>query len=110
MGAPALTTASVLTCPHGGKVTGVAGGKLKAGGAPVLTDKDAFTIAGCAFTLPNGKPSPCLSIEWKKVDLKPTVAGGATLSSASVGVCKADTGAPQGTVLVVSTQPSVKSL
>lgn len=105
----ALTTASSMTCPHGGKVIGTAKGKLMAGGAPVLTDKDAFQIAGCTFTLPNGKPSPCIVIEWKVTDLKPTAGGGATLSTTSVGLCKADTGAPQGTVMVQSTQPAVKT-
>ena len=75
------------------------------GGAPVLTTGDAFQIVGCPFTLPNGKPSPCLTIEWVKSDLKARAGDSPTLSEASVGLCRADTGLPQGTVLVAATQP-----
>jgi hypothetical protein len=102
---PALTTASTLTCPHMAKI--IATSKtplLKMGGAPVLTSADVFVIAGCPFTLPGGKPSPCVTIEWVKTDLKATIQGAKTLSAASVGLCKSPEGVPQGPVIVQATQ------
>jgi hypothetical protein len=105
----ALTTASTMTCPHGATIRGVASGKLKAGGAAVLTDKDGFQIIGCTFTLPSGTPSPCLVIEWKVVDKKAKAGSGATLSTASVGLCKAGSGTPQGVVSIATTQAAVQT-
>ena len=101
----ALTTASSLMCPHGATIMGTSTSpKVTLDGAPVLTEADSFQIAGCPFTLPGGKPSPCLSIQWVKTDLKVQAGSARTLSEASVGLCLADTGAPQGTVMVASTQ------
>jgi hypothetical protein len=101
-----ITTASPLTCPHGGQVIGTPGApKLTVGGAPALTSADTFQILGCAFTLPSGTPSPCLTVEWVKADLKTQASGGATLSEASVGLCKAGTGVPQGTVIIGPAPP-----
>ena len=107
----ALTTASSLTCPHGAQVIGIPKApKVSFGGAPVLTQGDSFQIIGCPFTLPGGKPSPCLVIEWVKSDLKTRAGDNATLSEASVGLCKADTGAPQGIVIVGATQPTGQTI
>jgi hypothetical protein len=109
--ARALTTASSMTCPHGGTIIAIPKApKVSFGGAPVLTSGDAFQIIGCAFTLPGGKPSPCLAIQWVKTDLKTQTGSNATLSEASVGLCKADTGAPQGTVIVAATQAKGQTL
>jgi hypothetical protein len=102
----ALTTASSMTCPHGGKISATPKStKVKIAGAPVLTSGDQFQIMGCSFTLPNGTPSPCVVIQWLKADLKSKADDGATLSEASVGLCKAGSGVPQGKVIVAATQP-----
>ena len=107
----ALTTASSLMCPHGGTIIGTPSApKLTFAGAPVLTEADSFQIIGCSFTLPGGKPSPCLQIQWVKTDLKAQAGNNRTLSEASVGLCLADTGAPQGTVIVSNTQPKGETL
>jgi hypothetical protein len=102
----ALTTSASLSCPHGGRIIAVPKApKLSIGGAPALTQGDSFQIIGCPFTLPGGKPSPCLVIDWVKTDLKTRAGDSRTLSEASVGLCKADTGAPQGTVIIGAPQP-----
>jgi hypothetical protein len=107
----ALTTASSLVCPHGGTVIGIpTAPKVTLAGAPVLTAGDSFQIIGCPFVLPGGKPSPCLVIEWVLTDLKTQAGDQATLSEASVGLCMADTGAPQGTVIVAATQPKGQTI
>ena len=103
-----LTTASILMCPHGGTVTAVSSNtRATAGGAPLVRASDTFIIAGCPFTLPSATPSPCVTVQWISPDARSRAGGDFTLSEASVGLCLAATQAPQGTVLISSTQPKV---
>jgi hypothetical protein len=108
MSSPALTRSSTLQCPHGGQVQPVPSQARAKAGDYLLTSADTFTIAGCAFTLPSGTPSPCLSVKWLVSDTR-VKAGAATLSSASTGLCMNGQNAPQGPVTVVSTQQRVKT-
>jgi hypothetical protein len=111
MAGGALTTASTLMCPHGGTVTIMsANSKAQAGGVPLALATDTFTIAGCAFTIPPGAPSPCVKVQWIVTDLFNTVGGTPTLSQSSVGLCLAATQIPQGPVVIVATQPTISSL
>lgn len=105
-----LTTQSQLRCPHGGTVSAVSGGPVMAGaGARVLVQTDACTVAGCPFQLPAPSgtvPSPCVRVQWIIANAAVRVNGIPTLSESSVGVCLSALQAPQGTVVVVSTQPA----
>ncbi|MFD0278934.1 hypothetical protein ACFVHB_34195 [Kitasatospora sp. NPDC127111] len=61
----ALTTASVLQCIHGGRLTvPAAGTALTVDGQPVLVQSDlaAATIAGCANTNASAGQTPCLKV------------------------------------------------
>lgn len=107
MAGPAITTASTLTCPHGGTVTGVPGSPRASAGAPILRSADTFTIAGCPFVLPGGAPSPCVTVRWIAADTMVTVAGAATLSRGSVGLCLNPAQVPQGPVQVLAIQGRV---
>lgn len=101
-----LNTASVLMCPHGGSVKAVtSNARVNAAGAPVLRSSDTFTVAGCPFTPLT--PHPCVRVKWISHALRGKVSGDFTLSADSVGLCLAGDQAPQGTVLVVATQPRV---
>jgi hypothetical protein len=101
-----LTTGSVLMCPHGGSVKGVTSNtRVNAAAAPVLRFSDTFTITGCPFN--PGTAHPCVSVRWISHTLRSKVSGDFTLSADSVGLCLAGDQAPQGTVLVVATQPQV---
>ena len=52
-------------CPHGGQVSIVSSNtRVVAGGTPIATLADQFLIAGCAFTIPPGKPQPCVRVQW----------------------------------------------
>jgi hypothetical protein len=103
-----LTTASVLMCPHGGTVSIVSSNtQATAGGSPLVRPSDTFIIAGCPFTLPGPVPSPCVSVQWMQPDARSKAGGDFTLSEASVGMCLAATQAPQGTVLINTTQAKV---
>jgi hypothetical protein len=111
MAGPSLTTASTLTCPHGGQVTIVpASPRAVAGGAPLATTADTFIIAGCAFTLPGPVPSPCVQVQWIVPGLRVKAGGGRALDAGSVGLCIGATGAPQGPVIIQATQSTVTGM
>lgn len=100
-----LTTASTLQCPHGGQVQIMSSNtRATAGGNALVRASDTFTIAGCTFA-PGGAAHPCVSVQWVSTALRGTVLGDALLTLDSVGLCLAADNAPQGTVLIQSTQP-----
>ena len=104
-----LTAAATLTCIHGATVKAVpATTRVLLGGSPVLTATDAYSVAGCPFTLPNGTPHPCMTVEWKQPGPKLLPAKG-PLTTDSVGICKAADGAPQGKVVIVPGQTRARS-
>jgi hypothetical protein len=109
MAGPSLTAASTLLCPHGGTVAIVPSStRATAGGAPIATTADTFTIAGCVFTLPGPVPSPCVRVQWIVPELRVKHGGAPALDAGSVGLCLAATGAPQGPVSIQPAQSRVK--
>jgi len=99
-----LNASSVMMCPHGGTVQAATSNThTKVGGDFALRASDTFTIAGCAFML-GSSPHPCMSIQWVQTDTRSQVSSDFTLNEASVGLCVAADQAPQGTVLITSTQ------
>src|SRR5689334_13270692 len=103
-----LNTNAVLQCPHGGKVQIVSSNlRAKAGGASIATATDTFIVSGCPFQLPTTPPtpSPCVTVQWTTTDLKVKANSAAALSQSSQGLCFSAMQAPQGPVLISSTQP-----
>jgi len=100
-----LTTSSVLMCPHGGTVSAASSNTKAKAGDFIVRPSDTFTIAGCPFTLPSGTPHPCMTVQWVKSTLRCKAAGDFALAQDSIGMCLAADQAPQGTVLIQSTQP-----
>lgn len=110
MAGPALTIASTLLCPHGGTVLITsASPKMAINGAALVTKNDTFTVVGCLFQQPPPTPSPCVTVEWVVTDAMSSIGGGLSLSTSSLGLCKAATGAPQGPVIIANTQPSAST-
>jgi hypothetical protein len=107
MGAALLTTSSVLMCPHGGTVSAASSNSKAKAGDFIVRPSDTFTIAGCPFTLPSGTPHPCMTVQWVKSTLRCKAAGDFALAQDSIGMCLAGDQAPQGTVLIQSTQARV---
>jgi hypothetical protein len=107
MSPPLLTVASAMMCPHGGTVTAAPSATKAVIDTPVLTVSDSFVVAGCPFTLPGTPPipSPCVTVQWSAPSTSVTHAGAPALTAASVGLCLAATQAPQGPVVITSTQP-----
>jgi len=107
MAGKTLTTASVLQCPHGGKVT-IVSSYPQAGAceSPIATVGDTFLIAGCPHQIVAGIPipSPCVTVRWLVADTVMTVNGNATLSEGSSGLCLSAAQIPQGAVIVQQTQ------
>jgi hypothetical protein len=102
-----LNTNSVLMCPHGGTVTATtSNNRVLAAGAPVLRAADTFVITGCPFP-PTGTPHPCVTVQWQTTDQRSLMIDKLTLSESSVGVCLAGDQAPQGFVVISSTQQRV---
>jgi hypothetical protein len=99
-----LTTSSVLMCPHGGSVTATSSNTHAKAGDFLVRMSDTFTIAGCPFTLPSGTPHPCMTVQWVKGAVRCKAAGDFMLSQDSTGLCLAADQAPQGSVLIQSTQ------
>ena len=105
-----LTSESVLMCPHGGTVQIVPSNtRVQFASAPAVTASDTFIVAGCSFVI-GTVPSPCVSVQWVQPATRSTVGSNPTLTEASVGLCLAATQAPQGPVMITSTQPSVSGL
>jgi len=104
-----LTTGSSLTCPHGGTVSAVSSNTRTKTGAFVLRSSDTFTIAGCPFTV-SSVPHPCMTVRWIVTAQRTKVLGDPVLTSDSVGLCNAADQAPQGTVLINSTQTKASGL
>jgi hypothetical protein len=104
-----LNTDSTLSCPHGGKVTGVPSSvRVSADGSPILLATDTFMIAGCAFA--PVAPHPCVLVQWQLPAQRSTSGKVQTLTEASIGFCMAADGAIQGPVIVQATQQRGASL
>ncbi len=102
-----LNTSSTLMCPHGGTVSiSSPNTRAQAAGAYLARPSDTFTISGCPFAIGNS-PHPCVRVQWVVASSRSKAAGDSTLATDSVGLCLAADGAPQGTVLIVSTQARV---
>ena len=101
-----LTTATEMTCPHGGQVKiASTNTRVSADGAPMLRSSDSFVIAGCTLNV-SGAPHPCVTVKWATTAERSTI-GDATLTTDSIGLCQAADEAIQGPVNIGSTQTAV---
>ena len=93
-----------MQCPHGGMVQATPSqSKVALNGQPALLVSDTTLVSGCPFML-GTVPQPCLTVQWSASATKVQINGTAPLLSTSIGICQSAAGAPQGTVLIVSTQ------
>jgi hypothetical protein len=107
MPAHLLTRASVLMCPHGGTVQiTTSNTRAKAGGDFIARMSDTYTIAGCPLNIA-GAPHPCVRVQWLTSAVRSQVVSDPPLTESSVGLCLAGDQAPQGTVLIQTTQARV---
>jgi hypothetical protein len=94
-------------CPHGGQLSIISTNvRVTAGGQPLATMSDQFLIAGCAFTIPPGKPQPCMKVQWLVPAARVTIGGQPAILQTSSGLCLSADQIPQGppTVTVAQTR------
>jgi hypothetical protein len=100
--------AATAICPHGGQVTVVSSNtRVLVSGMPVATVADLCTIAGCAFTVPPGKPQPCIKVQWLVPAARVLINGQPALLQTSTGLCLSAEQIPQGPPTIVATQTRV---
>ena len=105
MAGQVLTTMSQIKCTHGGTaILTTANAKAMADNAFALLESDIHAVAGCPFTLPGGKYSPCVKIEWTAGATKMSSNGTKILVRSSVGKCINAENAPQGVAIIATTQ------
>jgi hypothetical protein len=106
-----LTTSSQIKCMHGGSVIlSTANTKLNVDNSPALLESDVHSIAGCPFTLPGPKPSPCIKVEWTLGAAMCKNNGTKVLVQSSIGKCSSPEGAPQGIAIVSQTQTKTMAM
>lgn len=105
MGSALFHVGAQAMCPHGGQVSTTPGSaKVTVGGQGVASLADTFPIAGCSFTLPNGKPQPCMKVQWVTQAVRVKIGGQPAILSTSSGLCLTAEQIPQGPPSVVTTQ------
>jgi len=106
MAGPLFHVGAVATCPHGGQITTISSNaRVLVSGMPVALMTDQFIVAGCVFTLPPPVgPQPCVLVQWMVPTAESLVMGQPAVTAASVGLCIAANGAPNGPAIVASTQ------
>jgi hypothetical protein len=104
MPGPLFHVGAVAMCPHGGQITTISSDtRVLASGMPVALVIDQFLVAGCAFTV-GVVPQPCVMVQWTAPTVETLINGQPAVTAASVGLCIAANGAPNGPAVVVSTQ------
>jgi uncharacterized Zn-binding protein involved in type VI secretion len=95
-------------CTHGGQVSVIStNARVLVSGTPVATLGDTFVVAGCAFTIPPGKPQPCVKVQWLVPATRVMVNGQPVILQLSTGLCQSAEQIPQGPPTVVATQTRV---
>jgi hypothetical protein len=96
-------------CPHGGQVSVIpSNARVLVGGQPVATLADTYLVAGCAFTVPPGKPQPCIKVQWMVPATRVLVGGQPAILQDSTGLCLSPEQIPQGPPSVIVTQVRVR--
>jgi hypothetical protein len=108
MPGPVVHVGAVAICPHAGQLSVAPGNaRVMVSGMPVATLADTYLIAGCPFTVPPGKPQPCVQARWLMPAVRVTAGGQPLILQSSVGLCLSAEQIPGGPPTVVSTQPRV---
>jgi hypothetical protein len=101
---PLLVVGGAVMCPHGGQVTIISSDtRVLAGGTPVALVTDQFMVAGCPFVV-GTVPQPCIKVQWTTPTVETLINGQRAITAASVAICIAANGAPNGAPIIVSTQ------
>ncbi len=103
---------AVAQCTHAGPATiAPAQPRVLVSGQPIATQGSVIAVAGCAFTLPNGKPQPCVTVKWLMPSTRFLVGGQPALLQPAPGpgpgLCQSAEQIPQGPPMVNTMQARV---
>src|SRR5687767_579341 len=88
MPGPLFHVGASAICPHGGQVSTISTNtRVLVSGQPVATLGDNYTVAGCVFTVPTGKPQPCVKVQWLVPAVRILVNGQPPILQISSGLC-----------------------
>ncbi len=105
MGAFIFQVGASAICPHGGQVSVIpTNARVLVSGQPVAVLADQFLVAGCAFTVPPGKPQPCVKVQWLVPAARVLIGGQPAILQSSSGLCQSAEQIPQGPPTVLVTQ------
>jgi uncharacterized Zn-binding protein involved in type VI secretion len=105
---PILTALAQAQCPHGGKTTFAAtSSKVLIDNGPVFVQGDCAPIAGCAFTVPSGKPQPCVQGLLVMAATKVMVEGKPAMLQGPADIGQSGEQIPQGPIAYASVQTKV---
>ena len=108
MPGPVLHAGAVATCPHGGSLQILAASpRVTTMGMPVAVLTDQGVVAGCVFTVPAGKPQPCVSTRWIVGAARVLASGQPVLINPPVALCQSAEQIPGGPPMILSTQMRV---
>jgi len=108
MPGPLFHVGATAICPHAGQVTTISTNVRElVNGLPVATLGDTSLVAGRPFTVPPGKPQPCIKIQWLVPAVRVLVNGQPAILQTSAGLCQSPEQIPQGPPTVIATQPRV---
>jgi hypothetical protein len=108
MPGPIVNVGAVGMCPHGGQIQIVSSdARVLLGGLMAATMADQFLIVGCAFTVPPGKPQPCVRVQWTVPAVRVLANAQPVILQTSVGLCFSADGIPAGPPVLTTVQPRV---
>ena len=94
-----VTQMTQTQCPHAAMGTlSPSTSKVLIDNAPALVMGDKGTVAGCPFTLPNGKPQPCMTEMLLGISAKVMAQGSFVLLQNPSDLCYSAENIPQGPV------------
>lgn len=103
-----LHTGTTATCPHGGALNIVAASpRVSVSGMPVAVLTDQGLVAGCVFTLPNGKPQPCVTTRWIAAATRVLAGGQPVLVNPAAALCLSAEQIPGGPPIITASQTRV---
>jgi uncharacterized Zn-binding protein involved in type VI secretion len=106
-----LHVGATTMCPHGGQVSVIpSNSRVLVSGQPVATASDTYPIAGCPFTVPPGKPQPCVTVRWLVPASRVLINGQPAILQTSTGLCQSGEQIPQGAPIVVTSQARVRGV
>ena len=108
MPGPILHAGAVAMCPHGGTLNIIAASpRVTVTGMPVAVISDQGLVAGCVFTVPPGKPQPCVTTTWLMGATRVMANGQPVLIAPPVAIVQSADQIPAGPPTILQVQSRV---